>query len=158
MKNKLTLLILIISFFSFSCDNNLFKSKSKQNANSNEIKNEEDVVYTIVEDMPYFPGGEAALFKFLGENIKYPKEAKDAEIEGVVYITFIVKKDGEVGGVKVLKGIGGGCDEEALRVVNMMPTWKPGVQKGKPVDVQYNLPIRFKLNKPKDDKQENIKN
>jgi periplasmic protein TonB len=106
---------------------------------------EEEQIFTIVEEMPSFPGGEAELFKYLGKNIKYPQMATDAGISGVVYVTFVVDKDGKIRDVKVLRGIGGGCDEEAVRVVKSMPTWKPGKQRGKAVTVQYNLPIRFTL-------------
>ncbi len=106
---------------------------------------EEEQIFTIVEDMPAFPGGEPELFKYLGKAIKYPQMAQDAGISGVVYVTFVVGKDGKISDAKVLRGIGGGCDEEALRVVRAMPTWKPGKQRGKPVTVQYNLPIRFTL-------------
>src|SRR5690606_3495964 len=97
------------------------------------------------EEMPGFPGGEEALFKFLGDNIKFPAMAKDAGITGTVYITFVVKEDGSVQDVRVLRGIGGGCDEEAVRVVKAMPKWNPGKQRGKAVRVQYNLPIIFTL-------------
>jgi periplasmic protein TonB len=106
---------------------------------------EEEQIFTIVEEMPSFPGGEAELFKYLGKTIKYPQMATDAGISGVVYVTFVVGKDGKISDVKVLRGIGGGCDEEAIRVVKSMPTWKPGKQRGKAVPVQYNLPIRFTL-------------
>ena len=106
---------------------------------------EEEPIFTIVEDMPTFPGGDAALMKYLGQNIKYPSIAKDAGIQGTVYVTFVVDEKGEVNDVKVLRSIGGGCDEEAIRVVESMPKWKPGKQRGKPVKVQYNLPIRFTL-------------
>jgi periplasmic protein TonB len=106
---------------------------------------EEEQIFTIVEEMPSFPGGEAELFKYLGKTIKYPQMATDAGISGVVYVTFVVGKDGKISDVKVLRGIGGGCDEEAIRVVKGMPAWKPGKQRGKPVTVQYNLPIRFTL-------------
>jgi protein TonB len=106
---------------------------------------EEEQIFTIVEEMPSFPGGEAELFKYLGKNIKYPEMANSAGISGVVYVTFVVDKDGKIKDVKVLRGIGGGCDEEAVRVVKNMPSWKPGKQRGKSVTVQYNLPIRFTL-------------
>lgn len=112
-----------------------------------EVKEEvhEEKVFTIVEDMPSFPGGDAALMKYLANNIKYPAIAKDAGIQGTVYVTFVVDEKGNVTDVKVLRSIGGGCDEEAIRVVENMPKWKPGKQRGKPVKVQYNLPIRFTL-------------
>ncbi|MCB0818756.1 MAG: energy transducer TonB, partial [Flavobacteriales bacterium] len=105
----------------------------------------EEQIFTIVEEMPSFPGGEEELFKYLGKSIKYPQMAADAGISGVVYVTFVVDKDGKVKDAKVLRGIGGGCDEEAIRVVKAMPPWKPGKQRGKAVKVQYNLPIRFTL-------------
>ncbi|TXC85053.1 energy transducer TonB [Luteibaculum oceani] len=106
---------------------------------------EEEEIFTIVEQMPQFPGGDAELFKYLGKNIKYPTMAQDAGIQGVVFVTFVVEKDGSVSDARVLRGIGGGCDEEALRVVRSMPKWTPGEQRGKKVKVQYNLPVRFTL-------------
>jgi protein TonB len=105
----------------------------------------EEEIFTIVEKMPSFPGGVDALFYYLGSNISYPDMAKDARIEGKVYITFVVDRDGSIADVKVLRGIGGGCDEEAIRVVKSMPSWDPGEQRGKKVRVQYNLPINFVL-------------
>jgi protein TonB len=105
----------------------------------------EEEIFTIVENMPEFPGGTEALFKYLGKNIKYPAMAKDAGIKGKVYVTFVVDKDGSIADVRVLRGIGGGCDEEAIRVVGGMPKWAPGKQRGKAVRVQYNLPINFIL-------------
>ena len=106
---------------------------------------ENDSIYTVVETMPEFPGGTAKMMGFLAANISYPQTARDKGVEGRVYISFVVEKDGSVSDVKVLRGIGGGCDEEAVRVVQSMPNWKPGVQKGKPVKVAYNLPVRFAL-------------
>jgi protein TonB len=87
----------------------------------------------------------ADLYSYLGNNIKYPVMAKESGIQGKVYVTFVVERDGSITDVKVLRGIGGGCDEEAVRVVASMPRWKPGKQRGKPVRVQYNLPVRFTL-------------
>lgn len=104
-----------------------------------------DSIYNIVEQMPEFPGGVAEMMTYLSGNIKYPEEAKDKGISGRVFIGFVVEKDGSVNQVKVMKGIGGGCDDEAVRVVKAMPKWKPGMQKGKPVRVSYMLPISFKL-------------
>lgn len=106
----------------------------------------EPVIFTVVEQMPEFPGGNAELFKFLGQNIKYPAMAKDAGIQGIVYLTFVVQEDGSIEEVKSLRGIGGGCTDEALRVVQKMPKWNPGKQRGKAVKVQFNLPVRFILN------------
>ena len=109
---------------------------------------EEDTVYQIVEEMPKFPGGEKALMDYVSNNVKYPEEAKNKNIAGRVFVSFVVEKDGSIGEVKVLRGIGGGCDEEAARVINSMPKWKPGKQKGEAVRVSYQIPIYFKLDTP----------
>jgi protein TonB len=106
---------------------------------------EEAPIFTVVESMPEFRGGMKELYTYLGNNIKYPVMAKESGIQGVVYVTFVVEKDGSITDVRVLRGIGGGCDEEAVRVVESMPNWTPGKQRGKPVRVQYNLPVRFTL-------------
>lgn len=108
-------------------------------------KPENDSIYQIVDEMPEFPGGEAAMMKFVANNVKYPQEARDKEIDGRVFISFVVEKDGSVSNVKVMRGIGGGCDEEAVRVISAMPKWKPGFKDGKPVRVSYMMPINFKL-------------
>ncbi|MBL4752283.1 MAG: energy transducer TonB [Flavobacteriales bacterium] len=105
----------------------------------------EEQIFTIVEQMPQFGGGDADLLNYLAKNIKYPQMAKESGISGTVHVTFVVGKDGKVGEVRVLRGIGGGCDKEAIRVVKNMPDWKAGKQRGKPVAVQYNLPVRFVL-------------
>jgi len=105
----------------------------------------EAAIFTVVESMPEFKGGMAKLYTYLGNNIKYPVMAKESGIQGKVYVTFVVERDGSITDVRVLRGIGGGCDEEAIRVVAGMPSWKPGKQRGKPVRVQYNLPVRFTL-------------
>ncbi|MBL7964097.1 MAG: energy transducer TonB [Flavobacteriales bacterium] len=102
-------------------------------------------VFTIVEKMPEFPGGQEALMKYLSSRIEYPEEAMRENIEGAVFISFIVEQDGRISNVKSLRGLGGGLTEEAIRVVKGMPNWLPGKQRGAPVRVQYNLPIRFKL-------------
>jgi periplasmic protein TonB len=106
---------------------------------------DEGKVFTVVEEMPNFPGGEEKLFEYLQKNIKYPPVARENGIQGRVYVTFVVDKDGKIKDAKVLRGIGGGCDEEALRVVRGMPEWKPGKQNGRSVQVQYNLPVNFTL-------------
>jgi periplasmic protein TonB len=98
-----------------------------------------------VEEMPQFPGGEAELFRFLRENIKYPQEAREVGVSGRVFIYFVVEPDGSISGISVKRGIGSGCDEEALRVVGLMPKWIPGKQAGVPVRVQFTLPVKFTL-------------
>ena len=105
----------------------------------------EGEVFLVVEVEPQFEGGLEALYKYLAENIKYPEQAKSDGIQGRVFVRFVIEADGSVTNAQVLRGIGGGCDEEALRVVEAMPKWTPGMQQGKPVRVQFNLPITFKL-------------
>ena len=105
----------------------------------------EQEIFTIVEEMPEFPGGMAKLGEYLAKNIKYPQMAREAGVKGKVFIAFVIEPDGSVSNVQVLRGIGGGCDEEAIRVVKSMPKWKPGKQRGKAVRVSYNLPVNFQL-------------
>ena len=104
-------------------------------------------VFTIVEQMPEFPGGNDSLFAFLSKNLHYPEEALTRKIEGTVYLTFAVEKDGSISNIRVLRGILDACDTEAIRVVTSMPRWIPGRQRNTPVRVQYSLPIRFQLPK-----------
>ncbi len=110
------------------------------------IAESEGPVFNVVEKMPQFPGGTSQLMKYLGDNIKYPAEAKEKGIQGRVYVNFVVEADGSISSVNVLRGIGAGCDEEAIRVVSNMPAWTPGEQRGKPVRVSFNLPIKYALN------------
>ncbi len=113
------------------------------------VEEEEEVVeeqiFTVVENDPEFPGGMEALYKYLAQNIKYPQLARDNNITGRVYVTFVVEKDGSIANPKVLRDIGGGCGQEAIRVVKSMPKWTPGKQRGKAVRVQFNLPVNFSL-------------
>ncbi|MCS6980436.1 MAG: energy transducer TonB [Flavobacteriales bacterium] len=115
-------------------------------------------VFMVVEEMPRFAGCESIkdeekaqecfqkeIGKFLGKNIVYPQRAKEANVEGIVYVSFVVGTDGNVKDVKLLRGIGFGCDEEALRVISKLPRFTPGKQRGRPAQVSYNIPINFKL-------------
>jgi periplasmic protein TonB len=106
---------------------------------------DEGKVFTIVEEMPSFPGGEDKMLEYIARNIKYPPVARENNITGRVYVSFVVDKDGKIKEAKILRGIGGGCDEEALRVVKSMPDWKAGRQNGRSVQVQFNLPVNFTL-------------
>ena len=111
-----------------------------------EEEEEEDVqIFTVVENDPEFPGGMEALYKYLRDNIKYPQLARDNNITGKVYVTFVVERDGSIANPRILKDIGGGCGQEAIRVVKSMPKWTPGKQRGKAVRVQFNLPVSFNL-------------
>ena len=105
----------------------------------------EKEIFTVVEEQPRYPGGAQERIKFLQNNIKYPVEARELGIQGRVFLTFVVEVDGSITDVRVLRGIGGGCDMEAVRVVKSMPRWIPGKQRGIPVRVQFNLPIKFTL-------------
>jgi TonB family protein len=144
-----------IVFFIQSCD---FQQQSAEETTiavvdevdetTEEIANayQDDPIFNIVEEQPKFPGGEAALMQFLQSNLRYPREAMQNGIQGTVFVTFVVEPDGSITDVRILRGIGGALDEEAIRVVNAMPPWIPGKQSGDEVRVQFNLPIRFVLN------------
>lgn len=114
--------------------------------------NDQENVFMVVEDPPVFVGGDEARMNYLVKNIEYPESARNKGIQGTVYVTFVIEADGSVSEVKILRGIGGGCDEEAVRVVKNMPAWRPGFQRGKPVRVQYNMPIKFTLSKKEEAK------
>lgn len=101
--------------------------------------------FDVVEQMPQFPGGPAALMEFLSKNVKYPQEAYKNGIQGRVIVTFVINKDGSISDAKVVKSVDPQLDEEALRVVHSMPNWIPGRQNGEPVNVKYTVPITFKL-------------
>ncbi len=105
----------------------------------------ENISADIVEQMPEFPGGNEKMMEFISSNTQYPQEAKNKGVQGRVLVNFVVDTDGSVTDVDVMKGIGGGCDEEAVRVVKSMPKWQPGMQRGKAVRVQYLVPVNFKL-------------
>lgn len=106
------------------------------------VEEVDNAIFTVVEQDPEFPGGMEAMYQFIAANIKYPGH-QDTECSGKVYITFMVEKDGSVSNAKVLREDCQGYGDEALRVVKLMPKWKPGLQRGKPVRVQYTLPINF---------------
>lgn len=110
-----------------------------------EEEEEETKVFFIVEEMPEFPGGELALRQFIANAIKYPVIAQENGIQGKVYVTFVVDADGGISDAKIARGVDPSLDKEALRVVNMLPKWKPGKQRGKPVRVSYTVPINFVL-------------
>ncbi|MBX2892204.1 MAG: TonB family protein [Saprospiraceae bacterium] len=104
-------------------------------------------VYDFVSKKPEFPGGELALMNYISTSIRYPSLARDANIEGTVVVRFIIDFEGKVQSIEILKDIGGGCGAEAVRVVGNMPQWIPGEQNGRPVNVRFVLPVRFKLQK-----------
>lgn len=116
-------------------------------ATSQSVTEYDGEVYQIVEVMPQFPGGEQKLMEFISNHIQYPQIAREKSIQGRVFVSFIVEPDGSISNVKTTQSIGGGCDEEAVRVVKSMPKWEPGKQKGQAVRVGYQIPISFRLTK-----------
>ena len=107
---------------------------------------EDTTVYTFAEQMPQFKGGEAEMMEFLGENVRYPEEAQEAGVEGIVVASFVVEKDGTLSDIQILKDLGMGTDEEVIRVIEKMSgQWVPGKQAGEPVRFRYTLPVRFTI-------------
>ncbi|UOR04365.1 energy transducer TonB [Hymenobacter aerilatus] len=102
-------------------------------------------VYNYVEQMPEPPGGMNALLQYIGKNIKYPAMALRNQVEGKVFVNFVVGPDGSISGVKIQKGIGAGCDEEAMRVISGLPKWTPGKQNGRNVSVSFTVPVTFAI-------------
>lgn len=109
------------------------------------IGENEEIPFVVVQKMPQFRGGTSKMYKFISTNLRYPAEALEKKIEGNVFITFVVKKDGSIKDISISKSLGYGCDEEAIRLIKSMPKWRPGRQSGKNVPVRYSLPIRFTL-------------
>lgn len=116
--------------------------------NTEDLKDQsvkEDEIFNFVEQMPEFPDGPTAMTKFINDNIRYPEEARLQKIEGTVVVQFVVTKEGKITKATVVRGIGYGCDEEAVRVIQSMPDWKPGKHNNKAVYVNFTLPVKFKL-------------
>jgi protein TonB len=111
-----------------------------------EEEEDEAQVFFIVENMPEFPGGDLELRKYINQNVQYPEIAKENGIQGRVFVQFVVNQRGEVEGVKVVRGVDPSLDKEAIRVIQSLPKWKPGSQRGKPVKVSYTVPINYQLN------------
>lgn len=107
------------------------------------------MIFDMPEQMPKFPGGGDAMEQFINDNIKYPAEAKSKNIQGKVYVQFIVEKDGSISEVSIRRGAHKSLDDEAIRVVKLMPNWEPGAMRGKKVRVRYTLPITFSLTQPR---------
>lgn len=103
-------------------------------------------VYTKVEQPPDFPGGMKKMYKFIKNNIQYPVQAFENKVKGNIFIAFIIEKNGSLSNIHIVQGIGYGCDEEAVRVIKLMPSWLPGKEKGEPKRVRMTLPIEFPLN------------
>ncbi|QHS55425.1 TonB family protein [Mucilaginibacter sp. 14171R-50] len=122
-----------------------FSLGNKLTSTGEPASSEGSPVFTAVEQSPVFPGGDKAFSEWLGKNVKYPKPARDANIQGRVIVTFVVEKDGSLSGIRVIRGVSPDIDKEALRVMNLSPAWRPGLQNGHTVRVAYSLPINFSL-------------
>lgn len=109
------------------------------------VEEKADEIFDVVENQPTPPGGMSGWNEYLSKNLKYPTQARRMGIEGTVIVVFVINTDGSIQDVEVLRGIGGGCDEEAVKVVQNAPKWEPGKQRGRPVRTRMRLPIRFKL-------------
>lgn len=126
-------------------DNQVMGTRTDAPVASSAVVEEEAKVYNVVEQPPTFPGGEAALLKYIATHVKYPQIAQEQEVQGVVNLRFVVKEDGSVGDVQVAKSLESHCDQEAVRVVKSLPRFIPGKQQGKAVKVWFSLPVRFQL-------------
>lgn len=137
MKQLFTIIFITISFINYSFGQTI------------QVKSENDQKvydYNIIENKPEYPDGEHAMMQWIAQNVKYPEIAKNKKIQGKVFVRFIITETGKVDSVTVLKSIHPLLDEEAIRVIKLMPDWKPGSNKGKIVNCSFLLPINFKLN------------
>lgn len=143
MKHVTTLMFVL---FVFQCS---FAQHTYTNENGEDINVTDEMLesgeFTIVEKMPEYPGGDNGLLQFIGKELEYPKEAQKKKIEGIVYVQYVVGTDGSIESASVLRGVHPLLDEEALRVIKSIKGYAPGYQKGKPVRVQFTIPIRFQL-------------
>lgn len=148
MRQFLVILFLLCITLCISAQDVVSPDRVANTAQQESTKN--DVVFVAVECMPEFPGGQSAMMKFIAENIQYPVIAQELGIQGRAICQFVIEKDGSVTEATLARSTGDAAlDREALRIIGSMPTWKPGMQKGKPVRVKYTLPINFRLSPAK---------
>lgn len=156
MKSRIMIFAMVsaMGLLTAACSGNSSKNAPADATDSIEVVESDSVeivgpdstgIYDIVKEMPAFEGGDEALMKWLGENIKYPQEAQDKKIQGRVIVKFIVNEEGKIEDATVVRSVNKLLDEEALRVVNAMPAWKPGTVDGQPVKVYFSLPVTFQL-------------
>ena len=122
-----------------------------QQPETKENSSKEEEIFIFVEQEPEFPGGENAMYQFLSSNLVYPKAARENGIQGKVFIEFIVEKNGQIDSIRVIRSVSPELDAEAVRVISMMPKWKPGKQKGENVRARFRLPINFQLESQESD-------
>lgn len=148
-----SMFVFVVSFtcIKSNASNSIITQKLLKINFDNKLQQDPDSTISIgtVEEKPEFPGGESALIEFISTNVQYPEDAKNKGIQGKVFVSFVINKNGKVVEPKIMKGVDPLLDNEALRVISLMPDWKPGTQKGKTVNVSYVLPINFKLQKEK---------
>ncbi len=154
-KLSMGIIVTAVMLMSFAIDKEQYTIQDNQSSANNPAeaaagkghkkKQTNDQVFVVVEEMPEFPGGEDALRTFIGKAIVYPKGALEKGIQGKVFVTFVVNKDGSVSKAKIARGVDPSLDKEALRVVSSLPEWKPGKQRGENVAVEYTVPISFAL-------------
>lgn len=144
-------MILFLAGWMTACNQHSLPAKSGQITNQTATSGDsgEGEIFTVVEVPPSFPGGMSRLGDYIRQNLRYPEAAINAKIEGKAFVSFIVMKNGSVQDVQVLKGLGYGTNEEAVRLIQTMPAWNPGKQSGRPVNVKYNLVVPFKLTEVK---------
>lgn len=157
MKN--TILIFFLSLFCISANaqndsTETVEAPQESNTKKSTIKAEAPSVFTYVEQMPEYAGGETEMLLFIKENLKYPEEALEEGLEAKVYVKFVVDENGAISNVISVRPAGNGFDEEAIRVVESMPEWKPGKQNGRAVKVHFQIPIRFSIPNEESDKKE----
>lgn len=143
MKSKVS--ISVFDVLNGSEEGEVLKAKQMLVTEPVKPKEEENTVFEYVEQMPSFPGGDAALMQYLSKNIKYPPLAEENGIQGRVICTFVVERDGSVSDIRIKRGVDPSLDKEAMRVVSAMPKWIPGRQNGQMVRVKYTLPVTFRL-------------
>ncbi len=133
-----------VAFFVQSCSEQP-KGETGPDAMQAEVDYTYDVIYTVADEFPVFPGGETARQQFMSEHLRYPLEAMQEGLQGTVFVAFVVRYDGRITDAEVLRGVSPEIDEEAIRVVNLMPDWEPAIRRDEPVSVRFNMPIRFRL-------------
>ena len=142
--SKLTIILLFLFMVNYSFAQEEVILQTQKDTIQQEL-NDSGEVFVFLSESPEFVGGDAARIKYLQGAIHYPKKAKENNMQGTVYVTFVVEKDGSITHVKVLRGVCESLDAEAVRVIKNMPKWKPGMHKEKPARSQFNMPLRFIL-------------
>src|SRR5690554_4243287 len=152
-------LLMLPMFFVLIAANSVYARENEQSVNEPPPVKKEvtEEIFVVVEEQPVYPGGVEAMMKFLADSVKYPVEAQDKGIQGRVIVNFVVNKDGSIDDVNIVRGVDPSIDAEAVRVIESMPKWKPGKQRGKEVNVRYTLPVVFRLNAPMDSNDDTSK-